>query len=215
VHGPARISFPRAIGQPTSPCATNVTLGAITLYLSARFRQPPQEFTDMAATRLCGLADEAALTALRALARRGIPVDPNRRSATGIAAHDACAVVDDAGLQQAVPGITTGRYQGYAGWQCGLGSRQPNQPYAAVAFQLGIPLTSAERTVANLPAIVVRGAGSYNPTGCTVSMQYRPRSEWAPTRDERVTVRVELPGDNDACPAATALAESVAARLPR
>jgi serine/threonine protein kinase len=215
VHGPARIFFPRAIGQPTSPCTTNVTLGAITLHLSARFRQPPQQFTDAAATRLCGIADEAALTVLRALARRGIPDDPNRRSATGIAAQDACAVVDDARLQQTVPGITTGRSQGYAGWQCSLGARQFNQPHAALTFQLGVPLTSSERTVANLPAIVERGTGWYNPTACVVWVQYRPRSEWAPTRDERFAVRVELPGDSDACPAATALAESVAARLPR
>ncbi|WP_051579886.1 serine/threonine-protein kinase [Pseudonocardia acaciae] len=214
VHGPASISFPQAIGQPTSPCATNVTLGAITLYLSARFRRPPPRFTDAAATRLCGIADDAAVTALRALARRGIPNDPNRRSTTGIAAHNACALVDDAPLQQAVPGITTGHSQGYAGWQCSLGARQYNRPHAAVTFQLGTPLTS-ERKVANLPAIVERGTGWYNQTGCTVWMEYRTRAEWAPSRDERVSVRVELPGDSDACPAATVLAESVAARLPR
>jgi len=69
---------------------------------------------------------------------------------------------------------------------------------AAVEFQLGSPFTSpAARTVANLPAVVTRGTGGFNATGCTV------------------TVVVELPGDGDACVAATALTESVVARLPR
>lgn len=216
VHGPATVSFPRQSTSTTSPrCGTNATLGPVNLYLSARYTRQPSAVPDDATDRLCALSDEATAAALRTLARGGVPVDPNRRSTPGIAAEDACAVVDDGRLPDAVPGITIRREPGYAGWRCLLGAQQRGRPFASVTFLLGNPATQAERTVANLPAIITRGTGLFNPTGCTVSVRYRPQSAWAPTRDERIAVAVDLPGDEDACAAATALAESVVVRLQR
>ncbi len=213
-HGPATVSFLQQRRSPTSPrCGNNITLGAVNLYVSARYTRQPAGATDDATTRLCALSDDATAAALRTLAAGGLPVDPNRRSTPGLAAADACAVVDEARLPEAVPGISTRREPGYAGWRCLVGAQQRGRPFASVTFLLGKPDTPAERTVANLPAIVTRDSGVFNPTGCTVSVRYRPQAAWAPTRDERVAVAVDLPQDADACASAVALAESVVGRL--